>query len=59
MPAGSSVDDGWYVDNAHVDEALQSPLIVAVDTKANLSLPPCSQNCASVLATIDASPSDD
>ena len=56
VPAGSSVDDGWYVDNVHVDEALQSPLIVAVDTKANLSLPPCSQNCASVLATIDASP---
>ena len=48
------VDDGWYVDDVHVDTALGLPLTVLADTKTVTALP-CGA-CSTISAALTAAP---
>ena len=49
-------DDGWYIDDVEISNALTSPAAVAADTAPNAGLPACPSTCGSVTASLVAGP---
>src|SRR5262249_54594787 len=49
-------DDGWYIDNIHIDQALSAPLVLAVDTNVNTPLAGSCAACSDVTAALSALP---
>jgi hypothetical protein len=53
---GSYYDDGWYIDDVQVSNALDAPATFQADVKASSTYPACPANCTSVTASVTASP---
>ena len=51
-----SGDDGWYIDDIHIDQALDTALTLSVDTTTIASPIPCG-NCLLITANLDTDPS--
>ncbi len=49
-------DDGWWIDDVQVRDALTSPATIDADTKDNTGLPGCGSTCTAVDAALQASP---
>jgi hypothetical protein len=49
-------DDGWYIDQIEIAEAISSPVILAVDSKNYTDTPICGAECGTVTADIVADP---
>jgi hypothetical protein len=50
-----SGDDGWYIDDIHVDQAVDTPLVRSVDTATIASPLPCG-SCTTISAVLDSDP---
>jgi hypothetical protein len=49
-------DDGWYVDNIHIDTALSAPVTLTTDGNSNTGLNTCVA-CTNITAAVTATPS--
>jgi hypothetical protein len=49
-------DDGWYIDEVVVEEAIDAPVVLEIDDSNNSGLPGCGDDCGSVTAGLDANP---
>ena len=54
--SGSLIDDGWYIDDVLIEEALSSPPSLTVDGAANTLFPGCGAGCISVDPDLVVSP---
>jgi hypothetical protein len=61
FPVASQLDDGWYIDDVLIAEALATPAILSVDGAANGDTPSCAGvgGCVSVTPVITISPTGD
>jgi hypothetical protein len=48
-------DDGWYIDNIHIDQALSAPVVLSVDSNFNTGLATCAA-CTDITAALTATP---
>jgi hypothetical protein len=48
-------DDGWYIDNIHIDQALSAPVVLSVDSNANTGLNTCTA-CTNITSVLTATP---
>jgi hypothetical protein len=49
-------DDGWFVDDFRIVDAIDSPATVSVDINDNSGLPACGVTCNTVTAALDSDP---
>jgi hypothetical protein len=49
-------DDGWWIDDIHVTDAIDAPATVTADTASNEGLPGCGTDCDAVVAAVEATP---
>lgn len=56
VPAGDPADDGWYIDDFRVTNALAAPATLAPDLEVIPDLPVCPAPCAVVAASLTADP---
>jgi hypothetical protein len=50
-------DDGWYIDEIVIAEAIDTPVVLSADGTDNSQLPACGAECGTVTADIVADPS--
>jgi hypothetical protein len=50
-----SGDDGWFIDDIHIDQALDTPLTLSVDT-VTIASPIACGNCSLITANLDTDP---
>jgi hypothetical protein len=54
--SGSLIEDGWYVDDILISEALSSAPTLSVDAAANTVFPGCGAGCISVTPMLQVNP---
>jgi len=54
--SGSLIEDGWYIDDILISEALSSAPTLAIDAAANTLFPGCGAGCISVTPVLEVNP---
>jgi len=56
FPGNSSFEDGWYIDDVEIAEAITSPATLSVDTKTNATIPGCGAPCGYITPVLEVDP---